>query len=353
MSVSISVRPPAVSASALAGGPVVAAMLFVSGAVALVYEVVWQRQFALLFGSGAPATAAVLAAYFAGLGAGAYGVGRVARRWTRPLRAYAVLEALIGAGALLVSPLLAWFEYGYPWLYGQLSDRPAAFMAARVAVAFGAVLLPTFCMGGTLPLLGRLVDANQHRLGVTAGWLYVVNTLGAALGALAVPFFFLPRFGLANTVWLCAAVNGAIAAAAWAMDRRGVGVEGAVTEERATAAALTKQRPPTSEEKRACARREGEAGGRSKDETTKSGAVLAFALMSGVVTFALQVLWNRAFAQVHENSMYSFAAIVAVVIFALAVGAQVARVALRRGSTIRCRASTLRRSCARARTARP
>ncbi len=49
------------------------------------------------------------------------------------------------------------------------------------------------------------------------------------------------------------------------------------------------------------------------------------------MTFALQVLWNRAFAQVHENSLYSFSVIVAVVIFALAIGAQLARLGLRRG----------------------
>jgi hypothetical protein len=41
---------------------IVAALLFVSGAVALVYEAIWQREFALVFGSAAPATAAVLAA---------------------------------------------------------------------------------------------------------------------------------------------------------------------------------------------------------------------------------------------------------------------------------------------------
>jgi len=42
-------------------------VFFCSGAIALVYEVIWQRQFALLFGSGAPATAIVLAAYFSGV----------------------------------------------------------------------------------------------------------------------------------------------------------------------------------------------------------------------------------------------------------------------------------------------
>jgi predicted membrane-bound spermidine synthase len=53
-------------------------LFFASGALALVYEVLWQRRFALVFGGGATAAAAVLAAYFAGLGVGSYVVGRAA-----------------------------------------------------------------------------------------------------------------------------------------------------------------------------------------------------------------------------------------------------------------------------------
>jgi spermidine synthase len=290
--------------SAPAGAWLPPLLLFVSGAVALVYEVVWQRQFALVLGSGATATAAVLAAYFAGLGAGAWTVGRLAPRWTRPLRAYVVLEALVGVGALLVTPLLGGLEAFYPQLFGSLSGQPALFTSVRVAAAFVVLLIPTFCMGGTLPLLGGFVDRERRRLGLTADWLYVVNTAGAALGALSVPFLLLPRLGLTHAVWLCATLNLLLAAAAWWLDRR----QGTPTPQAA---------PPPPPLRRAA------------PDTT--GRVLPLALISGFVTFALQVLWNRAFAQVHENSMHSFALIVAVVIFALAVGAQAARLGLRLG----------------------
>ena len=286
----------------------VALLLFVSGAVALVYEIVWQRQFALVFGSSAPATAAVLAAYFAGLGVGSLVVGQWAKNWTRPLRAYALLELSVGVGALLVSPILSWFELAYPWLFQALSGHPGVFVTVRIAVAFFALLIPTFCMGGTLPLLGQLVDSGQRHLGLTAGWLYLVNTVGAGLGALAVPFLLMPQLGLAKSVWLGATINGSLALAAWWLDRR------FVPEEKPK----EKFRP--------------EPGFHPKRSQSSAPPVLVLALISGVVTFALQVLWNRAFAQVHENSMYSFSVIVAVVIFALAIGTQLARFALRRGT---------------------
>ena len=297
-------QPPPPTVTGPRYGPV-ALLLFISGAVALVYEIVWQRQFALLFGSAAPATAAVLGGYFAGLGTGSLVVGRWARSWTRPLRAYAVLELLVSVGALLVTQLLAWFETAYPALLGPLSDRPGWLMATRLTVAFLALLLPTFCMGGTLPLLGRLVDHGRRQLGRTAGWLYVANTTGAGLGALAVPFLLLPALGLRQTVWLCAALNALLAAVAWSLDRGPVVAD-------VDPVAQTKSKP---------------AGAAA----SPGGPVRLAALISGFATFALQVLWNRAFAQVHENSMYAFAVIVAVVIFALAIGAQLARLGLQRG----------------------
>ena len=302
---------PTSPAGATPKSALIALLLFVSGAVALVYEIVWQREFALVFGSAAPATAAVLAAYFAGLGVGSLVIGRWSRHWARPLRVYALLELSVGLGALLVSPLLAWFEPAYPWWFQTLSGNPGGLVAARVALTFLVLLIPTFCMGGTLPLLGQLVDNGQHRLGLTAGWLYVVNTVGAGLGALAVPFLLLPQLGQSKAVWLGAALNGTLALTAWWLDRR-------VAADRWTVRECLNGAPSGRVPKKA-------------NPTATPPPVLLLALISGIATFALQVLWNRAFAQVHENSMYSFSVIVAVVIFSLAIGAQLARLGLRRG----------------------
>ena len=195
-------------------------LFFWSGALALIYEVIWQRQFALLFGSAGPATAAVLAAYFTGLGAGSFALGAAAKRWTRPLRAYALLEVLIGGGALLVPTLLNGIESIYPWLFARFDHTPGLFFAVRLLLAFVSIALPTFCMGGTLPLLGQLVDRGPRRLGLNAGLLYAANTAGAALGALSVPFVLLPAMGARGTLWLCVVGNTLVGLTAWWMDRR-------------------------------------------------------------------------------------------------------------------------------------
>ncbi len=288
------------------GSPALAALFFFSGAIALIYEVVWQRQFALLLGSAAPATAAVLAAYFAGLGAGSYFVGRVADRWPNPLRAYAILEVLIAAGAAAAAGLLPALDRVYPWLFEQLAGVPGAFFTVKLLMAFLAIAVPTFCMGGTLPVLGRFVDHGRHRLGTTAGLLYVVNTAGAGLGALSVPLVLLPWLGIANTLVFCIAGNLVLAAWAWRLSRR-------VTAGVAPVPAQVAVGP----------------GPKAGHSSMKS--LFALAVISGGATFALQVFWNRAFAQIHENSVHSFAVIVAAVILALAAGAQLARFGLQRG----------------------
>jgi spermidine synthase len=275
-------------------------VLFCSGATALVYEVIWQRQFALLFGSGAPATAIVLAAYFAGLGLGSFIFGRWAGRRGKPLRWYAALELAIGCGALMVAPLLSSYAKLYPGIVANFGGNGTALLAVKGTLAFVAIVIPTAAMGGTLPVLAELVDRQKEQLGLRVGWLYVVNTAGAALGAAAVPYVLLPWLGTSRTVLSCAAINVAIGLAALWMNRRWREVTMLLT-------------------------------GVPKKPQERGRAWLTLAFVSGAGTFALQVLWNRAFAQVHENSIHSFAVIATVFIIAIALGAQGARWLLRKG----------------------
>lgn len=282
----------------------VLALFFSSGVTALVYEVLWQRQFALVLGSAAPATAAVLGAYLGGLALGSYLLGVRAESLRQPLRTYALLEGLAGLGALLVQPLLRVCELAHPWLQAHFPGHSAGSFLVRTMVVFLAIGFPTACLGGTLPVLAQWAERRGRSLGTNTGLLYVANTGGAVLGILAVPFMLLPAFGLQGTLWLAAALNAVIAVGAWSLDRSGTSSPIAAEEE--------KKRPL-----QRLSMRDGHA------------PLLTLAFVSGAALFVLQVQWNRAFAQVHENSMYSFAVIAAVFILALAVGGQVARVLLR------------------------
>src|SRR4051812_5721562 len=173
----------------------ISVLFFFSGTVALVYEILWQRQFSLLFGSSAPATAAVLAACFGGLSCGNFLFGRISRRWRRPLVAYGIIELLIGFSALAVTPTLNLYASAYPGLITRFGASPATLILVKGVLAFVAIALPTLAMGATLPVLANLLDADRARLGNRVALLYLLNTAGAAVGTLAVPLVLLPRFG--------------------------------------------------------------------------------------------------------------------------------------------------------------
>ena len=73
-----------------------------SGFAALLYQTVWTREFAFVFGTSELAVATVLAAYMAGLAGGAALAGRLAHRVRRPVLAYGMLELGIALSALAV-----------------------------------------------------------------------------------------------------------------------------------------------------------------------------------------------------------------------------------------------------------
>src|SRR5205085_394014 len=84
----------------------VAPLLLVSGASALVFEIVWVRALTLWFGRTLPAVTTVLAAFMAGLALGGLLFGRIADRSRQPLAIYGALEigiCVVGLGVSVVA----------------------------------------------------------------------------------------------------------------------------------------------------------------------------------------------------------------------------------------------------------
>src|SRR5437667_9377359 len=110
----------------------VAALLFGSGFCALVYQVGWLREFRLIFGSSTAASAAVLAIFIGGLGAGGLLLGPRADRHPRPLLWYATLEAMVAVSAGLTPFLLALVRVLYVGAGGSWRLGPLAGTAVRL-----------------------------------------------------------------------------------------------------------------------------------------------------------------------------------------------------------------------------
>lgn len=279
---------------------------FLSGVAALVYEVTWVRQLGALIGSTTVAVNIVLAVFFGGLGIGAWVFGRIAGRSARPLRLFCLLEAGVAASGLLFWPALR----GLDRLY--ISLAPADWSLAQASsvhavMAFALLALPTICMGGTLPVLVRLLRSGGGSFVSGLAWLYGLNTVGAALGAFLSVFWLLPSFGLLGASLLAAGLNLtaiALVALAW-------GMRGSLDAGERVAGEPTE--PPLEE------RPLGNAPDLASRKREYRLWLLA-AAMSGLCSVGLEVLWTRALATRFMSTVYSFATILVVFLVCLGIG---------------------------------
>ena len=75
-------------------------------------------------------------------------------------------------------------------------------------------------MGATLPMLIAHFLRYYASVGVSTGQLYFVNTLGAAIGCLAVGFYGFNVLTIQQVIYCAAGINLLVAAVAFANSRR-------------------------------------------------------------------------------------------------------------------------------------
>lgn len=299
-------------------------LVFFSGFAGLVYEVLWMKQLGLLFGSTSQAAGVTLAAFFAGMAVGSWAWGRRVAKRANPLRAYAALEGAIAVSACLYFLVLWLFHSIYPPLY-QAIESDALLLAVKFVLALVLVFPPALFMGGTVPVLGQFLVRKPAEFGKKAAVLYAVNTLGATLGAFFGGFFFPLWFGFRLTCAGAILLNIAVAAVAFRLSRTAPGTN--VGEESNGAPARGSRGRGKRRGKQA------EATAADVSAAPRRGerwAVLLVGFLSGFGFLALEVVWTRMFAQVLENSVYTFAAILVIVLFCLAVGAFLSSLLARR-----------------------
>jgi spermidine synthase len=273
------------------GGWLIVGLVFASGFAGLVYQVLWMKQLGLLFGSTSQAAAITLAAFFAGLGAGSWWWGRRVSRIDRPLRCYAWLEFGIALSALTYFGVLQLFHLIYPSLYGSVTGT-GWLLALKLALAMVLVFPAAFFMGGTVPVIGQAAIRQPERLGRTGAMLYAMNTLGAGLGVALAAFVLIPSLGFSATYAIALLISLGVGGVAWRLP---------------ALQALPEKKMPI--------------GPRDDGSAQDRLAVACLCFFSGFVILALEVVWTRIFAQVHENSVYSYAIVLIVVLFGLAAGA--------------------------------
>lgn len=291
-------------------------MVFFSGFAGLLYQILWMRQLGLLLGNTSYAAAITLGMFFFGLAMGSWFWGARCSRLPKLLRTYAWLEVGIAVSGLLFLIILSYFHSIYPMIYQSVGPG-MKLLSLKCLLTFLMVFPPSFFMGGTIPVLGQFLIRTQGMFGATAAKIYGINTIGAAVGAFVTGFFLIVLLGFKLTCFLGIFISLAIALISFLLARQpepATDVEPAVVPEK-----------KPSHSKKSSAKKPTAAEPVIENPKTASRAVIyIFAFISGFNVLALEVLWTRMFAQVHENSVYSFSAVLIVVLLCLALGALLA-----------------------------
>jgi predicted membrane-bound spermidine synthase len=295
-----------------------ASLLFFSGTGALILQVTWFREFRLVFGSSTAASAAVLAVFMGGLGAGSAILGRKADRMANPLRFYAVLEASIAVSAATSPFLVDLIRMVYVAAGGQAGLGVAGATAARLVLCLAVLGLPTFLMGGTLPAAARTITGREDNARRGVGLLYATNTLGAVVGAAASTFVLLPWLGDRRVLWLACLLSLSVAVWAFVASRRFVSV------------GPQNARSPN---KPRAARRSKRAGKPVEPDSSPPAPtwfVYGAAGSVGFAFFVMELVWYRMLAPILGGTTYTFGLILAVALAGIGLGGALYPLAFRR-----------------------
>ena len=260
-----------------------------SGFAGMAYQIVWTQQFGTWLGHEVVSVLAVIVAFFGGLALGAWGAGSVISHSAVPQRWYAGCEALMAVWAVILAALL---PKANAFLAVMTGAQPSSEWQWLIAFAGPFVLLlpATAAMGATLPAMTGITE-RLRRDGFAIGGLYAANTLGAVGGVLGATFVLVPALGLTGTALMCAAINLTCAALALTRLARRSGTLATTT--------LPAQRL----------------------NSVKNFWVVTLLFSTGLLGIGYEVLVVRVLSQVTENTLFTFALLLAVYLLATAAGA--------------------------------
>lgn len=263
-------------------------LVALSGVAGLGYQLLWTRMLSVSLGHEFIAVMAVVAAFFFGLALGSLVLNRWIRNSRKPHVGYAVAEAVIAIWAILLTQLIPVYNR---WLPKLIGIEPTALEHWSIAFAASLLLLlpATLAMGATLPLLEQTLFKLWQQPKRVAG-LYAQNTLGAVAGTLLATFLLIPQFGILNSQFFLATLN-VICGAGMLMLFLG------------SKAIPDKEPEPFTTPGR------------------RDNGLLALLFCSGFLGIGYEILVVRILSQIMENTVYSFAAVLAVFLLGTAMGA--------------------------------
>ena len=271
-------------------------LFVISGALGLIYQIVWFKYLSLFLGNTTYAQTIVLATFMGGLAIGSAWWGRMVDHAKHPLRLYALLEVGIGFYCLLYPRILELLKNAFISIVisAQLPSDGTMVLLLKFLTSLCSLLIPTILMGGTLPILVRFISHKLNESGRNIAVLYFLNSLGAVIGSVLAGFFFIRILGLSTTVYTAAVMNLFIGGFALVLSAVSMEQENSKAEESENPEILFPRR-----------------------EIMIAGAVAG---ISGLAAMIYEVAWVRLLIPVLGSSTYSFSLMLVAFISGITIG---------------------------------
>jgi spermidine synthase len=296
--------------------PLLAILFFCSGVCALIYQVMWLRMLALVFGVTVYAASTVLASFMGGLALGSFVAGRLAGRVTSPLRVFGLIEIGVGLSALATPLVMDVIRSAWIALSPSLPSSLLFLTGSRFVAAFAVLIVPTTLMGATLPVVMRSALVSDRSVGARIGLLYAINTAGAIFGALVAGFYLVAEVGLTRSFQFAALLNVSIGVVAILAAKRLPSDQRDAPKVLPTPVAMIGDRSTATQD--------------TTLTTAQRYAVLWTFLLSGVMSLALEIVWFRMLVTMLRPTAYAFTIMLAAVLAGIALGSAIAAPLLRR-----------------------
>lgn len=298
-------------------GLFICVLFFLSGATSLIYEVVWTRFFIISYGNTTFGVSAVLTAFMAGLGLGSYVFGRIIDSKQDYLLIYALLELGIALLALLIPNISYLLQDFYAIIFHTFPSSVWVLQLIRTIISFLILIIPTFLMGATLPVLTRFFITKTSQVSARLGVLYAANTLGATAGCFVTGFVLIKHFGLEQSVYIGVVINITLAVAFLILRK-----------------ALQQQHAESSDDDAHQTTSQTAETQQPKINSSQRRLLLICFSLAGFTSLAYEVLWFRLLVFNLQTSIYAFTIMLTTFLVGIGLGSAIYAAIQKEGNDI-------------------
>jgi spermidine synthase len=309
---------------------------FLSGMTGLMYEIIWIRKLSVIFGHTVFAMSSILSAFMGGLALGSYLAGKFAdkmhtnenykgifsflshKSFSPYMKMYGILQLIIGVYGL-TTPFFADLLRGlYVSIMSQFSLGLYPISIITFLLAMIVFLIPTVCMGATLPIILKFVINTYGEILTKTARMYSINTFGAVIGSFLAGFILFPAIGLYSTLLISSGISLLIGVTTIVVDRfffKSPNQEQSELDQNDLNMEPVENAPENQ-------MIETQEKIQKADETSNwiYPLVLIVLFLSGFTSMMYQVSWSRAISLSIGSSVYSYSTILTTFLLGIAIG---------------------------------